>query len=132
MSNSELSAIQHLTLLAGNLGMPGAPILHLSVLYNSETGHLNGEAVITQAIAPPNGRIVIKNVTGLAHGLGIGGATRVFSLSGEYVQSFPPPAIGQITEKFSAIFTTDNAWKGHGTFSYGGNTVNNVPIKQQG
>lgn len=133
MSTPELTSSKKIDLLAGNLGTPGAPILTLSLIYNvdQEDGQLSGIAVISQAIAPPNGRIVIKNVSGPVHGLGLGGKeTRVFSLKGEYVQSFPPPAIGEIVEKFTATFATDNNWKGHGTFAYGGHVVHNVPVKQ--
>ena len=134
MSTSELSAVKPIHLIAGNLGMPGAPILNLALLYNPDpvVASLSGEAVITQSIAPPNGRIVIHGVHGPVHGLGLGGATRVFTLKGEYWQPFPPPAIGLVQEHFTATFVTDNNWQGHGTFTYGGQTVANVPIKQLG
>ena len=134
MSASELTAVKPVHLVAGNLGTPGAPVLNLALLYNPDStpASLSGEAVITQAIAPPNGRIVIHGVHGPVHGLGYGKETRVFSLKGTYWQSFPPPAIGQIQEEFTATFVTDNNWQGHGTFTYGGQTVANVPIKQQG
>jgi len=134
MTTSELTSSKKIDLVAGNLGTPGAPILNLSLIYNvdHEDGQLSGLAVISQAIAPPNGRIVINNVSGPVHGLGFGKETRVFSLTGEYWQSLQPPAIGQVQEKFTATFTTDNNWQGHGTFAYGGHVVRNVPIKQVG
>ena len=134
MSTSELSAVIPLHLVAGNLGLPGAPILNLAVLYNSDPidATLSGEAVITQAVPPPYGRIAVHGVHGPVHGLGLGGATRVFTLTGQYFQSFPPPAIGVMEQHFTATFVTDNNWQGHGTFTYGGHVVANVPIKQLG
>lgn len=134
MSQPELTKVQHLQLIAGNVGMPGAPVLNLSLVYNpdSNPGSLSGLAVITQAVASPNSRIEIRNVSGTVHGLGLGKATRVFSLTGEYWQSFPPPAIGSVQEKFTATFVTDNNWQGEGGFSYGGNQVTGVPIKPVG
>lgn len=129
MSTSEFSLGEPVSLIAGNLDQPGAPILHLALLYDTELGTLNGKAQITQAVAPPNGRIVIRHVTGQVHGLGLGQATRAVALSGEYAQSLPPPAIGTFIEKFEATFVTDNKWRGHGTFSYGGHVVANVPVK---
>jgi len=135
MAKQELEHSQKIDLISGNLGTPGAPVLHLSLIYNidQDDAQLSGIAVISQAVAPPNGRIVIKNVSGPVHGLGLGGKeTRVFSLTGEYTQSFPPPAIGEIVEKFTATYSTDNNWQGHGTFAYGGHVVRNVPIKKVG
>ncbi len=131
MSTSELS-LEQLYLIAGNIDLPGAPVLNLALLYNPEAGALTGEALVTQAIAPPNGHVVIRPVSGAVHGLGLGGATRVFNLSGEYTVSVPPPAIGTYLAKFTAVFSTDNNWNGHGSFTYGNHTVTNVPIKKRG
>lgn len=132
MTTSDLSSVTLLQLISGNLDVPGAPVLNLALMYDSQSGAVAGEALITQAIAPPDGRILVRNVTGQVHGLGIGGVTRVMSLKGEYVYILPPPAIGSVTEKFEATYVTDNQWKGHGSFQYGGKSVRNVPIKQRG
>lgn len=131
MSTSELS-LEQLYLTAGNIGLPGAPVLNLALLYNSVAGALTGEAQISQSVAPPYNLVTIRPVSGPVHGLGIGGATRVFSLSGEYTVSVPPPAFGTYLAKFTATFSTDNNWSGHGTFTYGDNTVTNVAIKKRG
>lgn len=131
MSTSELS-LEQLNLTAGNIGLPGAPVLNLFLLYNPEAGALTGEAQVTQAVAPPYNLMTIRPVSGDVHGLGLGGATRVFSLSGEYTVSVPPPAIGTYLAKFTAVFTTDNNWTGHGSFDYGTHKVTNVPIKKRG
>ncbi|MBW8827858.1 MAG: DUF1842 domain-containing protein [Burkholderiales bacterium] len=134
MANLELTKVNHVHLIAGNQGMPGAPLLNLELLYNAEPNpaSLSGLAVISQAIAPPNSRIVINNVSGFVHGLGLGKVTRVFTLSGEYWQTLTPPAIGSVRESFTATFVTDNNWQGEGTFTYGGHCVTGVPIKQLG
>lgn len=134
MSTSELNAVEHVYLIAGNLATPGAPILNLALFYNPGDGTVSGEALITQSIAPPHGRVVIRPVSGPVHGLGFpgGGVTRVFTLRGEFVVSVPPPAIGSYLAQFEATFATDNNWSGHGSFTYDQQKVQNVPIKQRG
>lgn len=127
MSN-EMNSIALIHLLAGHLGQPGAPLLTLALVYDPETDAVNGQATISQAVTPPNGKIVVRHVSGDVRGLGLGGATRAITLEGEYAQSLQPPAIGSITEKFSATFVTDNHWSGHGSFEFGGHKVNNVPV----
>ncbi|MFL6673084.1 MAG: DUF1842 domain-containing protein [Massilia sp.] len=130
--STETNTIQMIQLIAGNLGLPGAPVLQLDLLYNPEEGNLNGQAIISQTVVPPYGRVVVRHVTGDAHGLGLGGATRAIAVRGEYVQSFPPPAIGSYLAQFSATFVTDNNWKGHGSFEFGNQKVMNVPVGPQG
>jgi hypothetical protein len=125
---NDFNSISLINLLAGHLAQPGAPILHLALMYDGETGALNGEALISQAVMPPSGRVVVRHVSGDVHGLGLGGATRVLTVQGEYMQSLPPPAIGSFLEKFSATFVTDNHWKGHGSFEFGSHKVTNVPV----
>jgi hypothetical protein len=49
---------------AGNVGTPGAPILHFDLLVNSSEGSISGQAHINQAVAPPGGEIHIHNVSG--------------------------------------------------------------------
>jgi hypothetical protein len=132
MSDSDFSAVSLVFLTSGKLGLPGAPVLNVALMYDGQSGAVNGEAMITQAIAPPNGSILVRKVSGEVHGLGLGGATRAMTLRGEYVHVLPPPAIGSITEKFEANFVMDNQWNGHGSFEYGGKTVSNVPVKQRG
>lgn len=130
MSDSELINADPVYLISGNLGKPGAPILSLALMYDSGTGQISGQGLITQSIAPPDGRIAIHGISGIVHGLGLGAPTRVMSLTGTFIHYLTPPAIGQVAEKFTATFVTDSHWQGHGTFSYGGHTVHNVPVKQ--
>lgn len=116
---------------AGNVGMSGAPILHFHLLVHAATGKASGQASITQAIAPPNGNIVIHHVTGQVRKLGFGHGpiTQVVSLEGVYTQFGPPPTEYVIERQFRAHFATDSHWNGRGGFEYGGRDVENVPIK---
>lgn len=131
MSDSDFINADPIYLISGKLGTPGAPILSMALMYDTGTGQISGQGLITQSVAPPNGRIVIHGISGQVHGLGLGGGTRVISLTGTFIHSLTPPAIGQVTEKFSATFATDERWQGHGSFTYGGQTIHNVPVKQR-
>ena len=114
---------------AGNVGTPGAPILHYELLVNASTGSITGQAQITQAIPPPNGVIDIKNVTGVVRTLVFGGqVTHVVSLQGTYPQPGPPGTNYIILEHFTAHFVTNQQWDGRGSFDYGPHTVNDVPV----
>jgi len=112
----------------GNLGMPGAPIMHYSLVVVPSTGSVSGIVEITQAIAPPGGHIVVPNVKGVIRKTGFGSVTQIVALEGEYIQSVPPPAIGTYLVPFSAHLAIDDGWHGQGGFSYGGTTINNVPV----
>lgn len=116
--------------LVGNEGMPGAPLLHVAAAVDAPTGHITGQAEITQAIAPPGGLIRIDHLHGRVHSLGFGPAVRVVALKGSYVFSFPPPAIGEVIAQFSAtLVIAQEEWTGRGSFSYGGKEVDDVPVK---
>lgn len=129
MSQSELANLELIPLVAGNLGVAGAPILHLSLLFNTVTGNVNGEAVITQAVAAPYDRIVVPNLTGKVESFTLPpGETLFVTLQGEYTQSFPPPAIGQILCHFNATLVVDPKWNGRASFSYENHKVSNVPV----
>ena len=109
---------------------PGAPILHVSALVDAPTGHISGHADITQAVAPPNSDLRISNLTGRLRSLRFGAGLRHVTLAGTYEQSFPPPAIGEILRKFSAALVIEqDVWKGRGSFTYGGQDVDNVPVE---
>jgi hypothetical protein len=116
---------------AGNVGVPGAPILHLHLLVHAATGKVSGQASITQAIAPPGGNIIIHNLTGQVRKLGFGHGpiTQVVALEGVYTQLGPPPTEYVIQLKFTAHFATDSHWNGRGGFEYGPHHIEGVPIK---
>jgi hypothetical protein len=114
--------------VAGNEGMPGAPILHLSLVVNAATGKVSGQAQITQALPPPYGEVNITNVTGQIHGAGLGPITQLVALSGETVMSVPPPAIGSWLEKFQAHLAINGDWQGRGGWTLGNQTISDVPV----
>jgi Domain of unknown function (DUF1842) len=116
---------------AGNVGMPGSPILHFDLLVNSSAGSISGQARINQAVAPPSDEIHIHNVTGTVRELVFGGQiTLLVALQGTYDQALPPPVILTILEHFAAHFSVDQKWEGRGSFDYnnGSQVVNDVPV----
>lgn len=113
----------------GDLGTPGAPILHFAGVVNAPTGAINGTAEITQAVAPPNGDLHIPHVTGQIRHLGFGEDKIIATLAGQYLVSFPPPAIGSYLAKFEAVLHVDKSWNGKASFTYGGHTIDDVPVK---
>jgi hypothetical protein len=117
--------------VAGNQGTPGAPLLHLSLLVNSVTGAITGQAMQTQALRPPGDKIVVGNVTGSLRSTGLGSYTQVVYLTGSALVSFPPPAIGSYVAPFTAHFATDRKWNGVGGWTLGATNVDDVPIKVQ-
>lgn len=114
----------------GNIGMPGAPIMHFSLVVVPSVNSVSGTVVISQAIAPPNGEIIIKHVTGSIRSTGFGTVTKVVSLEGVYLKSVSPPAIGTYQEKFAANLAIDDKWNGKGGFSYGNTDIENAPVKK--
>jgi Domain of unknown function (DUF1843)/Domain of unknown function (DUF1842) len=120
--------LKRITGTAGNVGLPGAPILYFDLLYNTSTGAVSGHACIVSAVPPPFGNIVISNVTGKVTTAIFGGTvSHIVTLQGSYQISIQdPPLI--IEQKFSASFQVDSNFDGRGSFDYGGNIVNDVPV----
>lgn len=110
----------------GNVGMPGAPIAHFSLVVSPVSNSVSGMVEITQAINRPSIKV---NVTGSVRATGYGKVTKIVSLKGQYVVSVPPPAIGSYLENFTAYLDIDNSWNGTGGFTYGNNEINDVPVK---
>jgi Domain of unknown function (DUF1843)/Domain of unknown function (DUF1842) len=112
----------------GNVGLPGAPILHFDVLYNTSTGDLSGHACIVSAAPPPLGHIVISNVTGKARKVIFGGTVNyIVTMQGTYRQVITEPPI-IIEKSFAACFYADSNFDGRGSFEFGGDVVNDVPV----
>lgn len=122
-------AVVRMNEMAGNVGTPGAPVLYLYLVRDTESGYVSGHAVQTQALQAPWNRIVINNITGMLRSTGFGKYTQVLSLSGSAVVSLPPPAIGSFTLPFSAHFALEANGTGTGGWTLGANQVNNVPIR---
>ncbi len=109
----------------GNVGMPGAPIVHFSLVVSPEQHTVSGIVEITQAIDKPSIKL---NVAGNIRYTGYGDVTKIVNLSGEYVVSVQPPSIGSYLEKFTAYLDINNEWNGTGGFTYGNQKINDVPV----
>jgi len=117
--------------VAGKEGMPGAPLLHFSLLVDAPTGKVTGHAVQTQAVAPPGNEIKINDISGMVRATGLGKLTKIVALEGSALISFPPPAIGSYLAPFSAHFAVDDAWNGVGGWTLGHTSVEDVPVKSE-
>ena len=115
--------------LMGNIGMPGAPIMHFSLVVVPSTNTVSGSVEITQALGPEYPSIVIKEVSGVIRATGYGKVTKVVALKGEYLVSVQPPAIGTYLAQFSAHMAIDDDWNGRGGFSYDNNNIEDVPVQ---
>ncbi|CAM1368340.1 DUF1842 domain-containing protein [Tenacibaculum xiamenense] len=110
----------------GNVGLPGAPIAHFSLVVVPSQNTVTGVVEITQAINRPP---ILVHVKGTIRHTGYGDVTQIVNLTGEYVVSVPPPAIGSYLEKFTAYMDIDNDWNGIGGFTYGSESIRDVPVK---
>ena len=114
-------------LTAGNEGLPGAPILKLSLLVNATNGEVTGQGTISQAT--DSNDVSITKITGKVRSTGFGEYTKVVALEGQGYVSFPPPAIGSYLAPFDAHFAIDDSWNGKGGWELGGSEpVNDVPV----
>jgi hypothetical protein len=111
---------------AGREGVPGAPIIHFSLLVNPPSGNVTGIVKVTQATNPPLN--VEVQVAGKLHALGNQPVSNVVTLEGKFPHVLTPPAIGTVIEQFSALLLVDNKWNGYGDFQWGNQGVNNVPV----
>lgn len=111
-------------------GLMGAPTLTLNLLVYAPAGTVSGDAIITQAVTPPGGYTHVPQVTGAIHHTGLGKDTQLVSLSGQYVQSVPPPAIGSFLANFTAALAVDANWNGRGTFTYANHTIADATVKK--
>jgi len=109
-------------------GVDGAPSVQLNLAVNPGAGVVGGNAVITQAVAPPHGSTTVPEVRGVIHHTGLGVDKMLVSVEGQYGVSVPPPAIGTYLAKFSAALAVDNTWKGTGSFTYAGGTIEGCTV----
>ncbi|MDF7774956.1 DUF1842 domain-containing protein [Sphingomonas sp. AOB5] len=118
-------------LLVEQQGPVGAPALHLQLGVNAVTGQIMGSGEITQALPPPYGQTHLPQVTGSIFHTGFGQDTMLVHLSGQYVVSVPPPAIGSYLAQFSAALAVDKAWNGKGSFSYANHNVTGCEVTNE-
>ncbi len=116
-------------LLVQHPGFLGAPVLHLDLGVNAVTGQVSGSAQITQALPPPHGTTIIPYVTGAILHTGFGHDTLLVDLTGQYMVSFPPPAIGSYIAHFSAALAVAKDWNGKGSFEYANHVITDCTVK---
>jgi hypothetical protein len=119
--------VKNVQLIVGNVGMAGAPIVHLTLAIAD--GVAGGIAEITQAIQGGDHKFP---VAGKVYHTGLGKDTLLISLQGEFIVCFPPPAIGCYLAQFHASLAVDaSTCVGKGGFSYGNTHVEDVPVKPE-
>jgi hypothetical protein len=121
--------LSHLRLHIGT-GAPGAPTFNFNGTMFGEIS-ITGEVEITQATAPPFPDYKVR-VHGRRTNLVFGGATDyIASLQGQYVVSFPPPAIGSYLATLEILMKLDGptSWNGVADITYSGGHLANVPVK---
>ena len=107
----------------GNVGLLGAPILHFNLVVVPSKNSISGSAEIIQAIAPPNGQLFIQNLKGQIHATGYGKVTKVIALEGNYTVG-----ASDVLIPFKAYMSINDQWEGSGSFTYGTQTIENVPV----
>ncbi|WP_448699158.1 DUF1842 domain-containing protein [Mucilaginibacter sp. AW1-3] len=128
-TSTPLAGLFQLCLLAEKPGLLGAPVFNLKLLVYPAGQSVTGLVHISQSVTP-QGAPVVVNVHGTLHEMVFGAqVTKVITLSGQYVVSFPPPAIGSYLANFSAtlVFNQKDAWTGVSNFAWGHQTDNGVP-----
>jgi len=114
--------------VAGKVGTPGAPLLHLHLMVNAVTGTVTGHADETQVTAPPLHDIPITITGGHVRHVTLGRYTKLVVLIGHGTVTLKPPAIGTVLVPFHAEFAVDNKWDGIGGWTLGSTHINDVPI----
>lgn len=107
----------------GNVGMPGAPIMHFNLVVVPNRNSVSGSVEIIQAIAPPNGQLFIQNVKGQIRATGFGSVDQIVTLEGNYTIG-----ASEVLYSFKASMNLNMNWEGKGTFTYGTQTIENVPV----
>lgn len=105
----------------GNVGMPGAPVVHFSFVVVPSQHKVNGSVQITQATQNGN---YSGQVTGTLYATGFGNVTQVVAVSGSIHSDGDMP----IEIPFQAHLAIDGSWDGTGGFTYANTHVENVPV----
>jgi len=107
----------------GNLDLLGAPIMHFNLVVVPSENTVSGSVEIIQAIAPPYGQISIQNLKGQIRATGYGNIEQIVALEGDYTIG-----ASDVLYSFKASMNLKMNWEGSGTFTYGEQTVENVPV----
>jgi hypothetical protein len=106
----------------GNVGLPGAPIVHFALVVVPGQHKVGGSVQITQAVEHGN---YSGDVTGKIYSTGLGKVTQIVTLSGTI---HPDNSSALYVLSFEAHLAIDGAWHGTGGFDYGNVHIENVPV----
>ena len=105
----------------GNVGMPGAPIVHFSFVVVPSQHKVTGSVQVMQATQNGN---YSGQVTGTLYATGFGNVTQVVAVTGTVHFDGDMP----IEIPFEAHLAIDGSWNGTGGFAYANTHVENVPV----
>ena len=105
----------------GNVGMPGAPVVHFSFVVVPSQHKVTGSVQVTQATQNGN---YSGQVTGTLYATGYGNVTQVVAVTGTVHSDGDMP----IEIPFEAHLAIDGSWNGTGGFAYANTHVENVPV----
>ncbi|CCG54210.1 Protein of unknown function [Flavobacterium indicum GPTSA100-9 = DSM 17447] len=105
----------------GNVGMPGAPIVHFSFVVVPSQHKVSGAVQITQATENGN---YSGQVTGTLYATGLGNVTQIVAVKG----TIHSEGVMPIEIPFEAHLAIDGSWNGTGGFSYANTHVESVPV----
>ena len=105
----------------GNVGMPGAPVVHFSFVVVPSQHKVTGSVQVTQATQNGN---YSGQVTGTLYATGFGNVTQVVAVTGTVHSDGDMP----IEIPFEAHLAIDGSWNGTGGFTYANTHVENVPV----
>ena len=106
----------------GNVGMPGAPIVHFDLIVIPSQHKVSGTVHITQAVLHGS---YSGYVTGSIYATGIPPFTKIVGLTG-MVHCDDDNSL--VLLPFQASMAINDAWEGRGGFSYGNVHVEDVPV----
>lgn len=105
----------------GNVGMPGAPVVHFSFVVVPSQHKVTGSVQVTQATQNGN---YSGQVTGTLYATGYGNVTQVVAVTGTVHSDGDMP----IEIPFEAHLAIDGSWNGTGGFAYANTHIENVPV----
>ena len=105
----------------GNVGMPGAPIVHFSFVVVPSQHKVSGAVQITQAIENGN---YSGQVTGTLYATGYGNVTQIVAVKG----TIHSEGVTPIEIPFEAHMAIDGSWNGTGGFNYATTHIEAVPV----
>ena len=105
--------------------------LTLNLLVRGGSGEITGSGEISRSLSPPTPPAHIFQLTGHVQP-GQSEDVLHVHVSGDYVESAAPPAIGSFVGPFSASCVVDKQWGGQGTFSYGRYNVGRCVVTKIG